>query len=125
LNEEVPASNIRQIEDKYNRSFNAYYRPDYREVPLLGKINKTFNNKTLKMTDLQREGASFLSLKGSGLLGYEVGLGKTLTSIVAINESLQKGWTRKPLIVVPKFRLSTMDKRITGNNPECKNKFLN
>lgn len=95
------------IEDRYNRQFNAYYRPDYKQVPLLAEVNDTFNPKgesgkhPLTVKPIQKEGAAFLATKGAGLLAYDVGVGKTLTGIVAINEVMKRGWAKKPLVVVP------------------------
>ena len=95
------------IEDKYNRNFNAYYRPDYRQVPILSEVNASFNPKhkpgkhPLVIKEIQKEGAAFLATKGVGLLGYDVGVGKTLTAIVAINDVMKKGWAKRPLLIVP------------------------
>lgn len=107
LSTELTADQIKTIEDRYNRSFNSYYRPDYKQVPLLSAVNDTFNPKgkpgkhPLSVKPVQKEGAAFLATKGAGLLAYDVGVGKTLTGIVAINEVLKRGWAKKPLVIVP------------------------
>lgn len=89
------------IESKYNRTYNGYHRPDYTKVPLLGELNATFKGKALEVKEIQREGAAFLTTRGVGLLGYDVGVGKTMTAIVGINEVMKRGWAKRPLIVVP------------------------
>ena len=89
------------VEDKYNRTFNSYYRADYRQVPLYGKLHETFKGKKLEIKDYQLQGIGFLVNKGMGLIAHDVGLGKTIQSIIAINEMLKRGWSKKPLIVVP------------------------
>ena len=101
IREELEPSEVKDLENKYNRNYNNYYRPNYKEIPLLEKINSTFKKKPLNLRDLQREGAAFLASKGVGLLGHEVGLGKTMTAIVALNETILRGWTKRPLVVVP------------------------
>jgi len=101
LRVEIEPGDTKVIEDQYNRTFNSYYRPEYKKIPLLSEVNAHFKKDPLKMTPLQKEGAAFLASKGVGLLGYDVGLGKTMTAIVAVNEVMKRGWARKPLIVVP------------------------
>ena len=101
LNEELNEAEKTEFEDKFNRSFNNYIRPDYTKVPLLAPINSTFKGKKLNVKPIQIEGAGFLTNKGLGLLAYDVGVGKTLTSILAINEVLKRGWAKKPLLIVP------------------------
>ncbi|WP_438980294.1 Eco57I restriction-modification methylase domain-containing protein, partial [Polynucleobacter sp.] len=105
--EELSDDQQKIIEKAFNRNFNGYYRPDYTKIPLVSKVFTTFNPKQKKVVDklevkpIQKEGAAFLASKGVGLLAYDVGVGKTLTGIVAINEVMQRGWAKKPLIIVP------------------------
>lgn len=107
LREELNPAQKEAIENAYNRNFNSYNRPDYTKVPLISKVFTTFNPKNkpgtykLDIKAIQKEGAAFLASKGVGALGYDVGVGKTLTAIVAINEVMQRGWVKKPLVIVP------------------------
>ena len=97
----------KHIEKGYNRNFNSYFRPDYRQVPILSEVNATFNPKKepgrhpLEVKAIQREGVAFLATKGVGLLAWDVGVGKTMTGIIAVNEVLKRGWAKRPLVVVP------------------------
>lgn len=101
LRENLPAKEVKAVEEQYNRQFNAYHRPDYREVPLVGELNSTFKGKPLEIRDVQLQGIGFLVNRGLGLLAHDVGVGKTMQSIIAINEMLARGWAKKPLIVTP------------------------
>ena len=107
IQENLTDEQKKSVEEFYNRTFNGYYRPDYRQVPILSEVNATFNPKKkpgkhpLAVKEIQKEGAAFLTTKGAGLLAYDVGVGKTLTSILAINDVLKRGWAKRPLIVVP------------------------
>jgi len=65
-------------------------------------LSKTFKGDKLQVKDVQLEGAAYLTNKGAGLLAYEVGVGKTLTGILATVQQLQLGRAKKPVIVVPK-----------------------
>ena len=101
LEEELTPEQQKVIEDEYNKTFNNYVRPDYTQVPLTSPIGKTFKGKPLKIRHIQLEGAGFLANKGVGLLGYGTGVGKTLTSILAVNEVMGRGWAKRPLFIVP------------------------
>ncbi|MCX6724256.1 MAG: helicase-related protein [Candidatus Staskawiczbacteria bacterium] len=107
LREALTPEQTKAVEDRYNRSFNSYVRPDYRQVPLLGKIHGTFKGNPLTIKDYQLQGIGFLVNKGLGLIAHDVGLGKTMQSIIAINEMLKRGWAKKPLIVVPSGNVYT------------------
>ncbi|HLM84039.1 MAG TPA: N-6 DNA methylase, partial [Candidatus Bathyarchaeia archaeon] len=100
--EELSESEQAKITDRFNKNFNGYVRPDYREYPLSIELNSQFYGNDFELKEIQKEGAAFLVNKGVGLLGYEVGVGKTLTAISAIAEVMKKGWAKRPLIVVPK-----------------------
>lgn len=101
LNENLSGKSEEIVEEQYNRRFNAYHRPDYRNVPLVGKISDTFHGSPLEIKDVQLQGVGFLVNRGVGLLAHDVGIGKTMQSILAINETMARGWSKKPLIVVP------------------------
>ena len=59
-------------------------------------------SKEFTLLDQQVKGISFLVNKGSGILAYDVGVGKTAAGIVATVNQLQTGRSKKPLICVPK-----------------------
>ena len=92
-----------QLEKTYNNTFNAYVAPDYAQVPLfLEGISTKFKGHDLTVTSQQIKGASFLGNKGNGSLAYDVGVGKTITGILATVSQLQTGRSKKPVICVPK-----------------------
>lgn len=91
----------KQVADNYNRLFNGYYRPDYKEVPLSSTVYDTFKGKKLDIKAVQQQGIGFLTNKGMGLLAHDVGVGKTMQAIITTGEMLQRGWAKKPLIVTP------------------------
>lgn len=101
LRENLPAEAKDIVELAYNRQFNAYARPDYRNVPLVGTLNNEFHGKPLEIRDVQLQGVGFLVNRGVGLLAHDVGVGKTMQLIVATNEVLKRGWAKRPLIVTP------------------------
>ena len=100
---ELTAEEKQQLEDAWNRRFNNIYNPDYNSMPMLVKgLNSEFNGNKLVLQNVQVEGVNFLTNKGVGLLGFEVGVGKTLTGIISTVQNMQMGRCKKPLILVPK-----------------------
>lgn len=101
LRENLAPKQKKEVEDQYNRQFNSYARPNYRAVPLISEVNAEFKGRPLEIRDVQLQGVGFLLNRGVGLLAHDVGVGKTMQIILAVGETLNKGWAKKPLIVVP------------------------
>ena len=100
---ELTKEERKKLSDAWNRNFNAVYNPDYEQMPLLIKeLNSEFYGKPLELQNVQIEGINFLTNKGVGLLGFEVGTGKTLSGIIATVRNMQSGRCKRPLILVPK-----------------------
>lgn len=88
---------------EWNRNFNNTYNPDYTKMPLLVRgLNSKFKGGDLKLKETQIEGINFLANKGVGLIGFEVGVGKTLTGIISTVQNMQMGRCKRPLIIIPK-----------------------
>jgi hypothetical protein len=97
----------RQIVDKFNREKNSYVNPDYSKLPVeVDGMAKYFRGKTFKLSDTQSNGVSFLTNKGVGLVAYGVGVGKTHTLLTATVVAKQKGWSKRPVFLVPKSTLT-------------------
>lgn len=103
IKDSLPQNIRKNLIDKWNRTNNNICNPDYTKMPMIAKgLNSEFYGKKLKLLTAQSEGINFLTNKGTGLLGFEVGVGKTLTGIVATVQNMQMGRCKKPLILVPK-----------------------
>ena len=120
IKEELTKDEQSILLEAYNRCRNAVAIPDYSKVPLLSSVFSTFKGDILKLRDCQTTGAGFLVNKGLGCLAHEVGAGKTLTSIIATNELLSRGWIQKPLFVVPKNIYHKWIKEICETIPNAK-----
>lgn len=97
----------KEIEDKYNKEKNGYAHPDYSQIPVeVTDMAKGFRGNEFKMSQTQKNGVGFLVNKGSGLIAYGVGVGKTHTLAIATKANLDKGWTKRPLFTVPKTTIS-------------------
>jgi hypothetical protein len=90
-----------KIEHLWNARYNGYVEINYFKIPVAFHCSSTFKNKPLFIRALQREGLGFINVQGSGCIAYDVGLGKTMTGILAIAQALEMGQCKRPFIVVP------------------------
>lgn len=99
---ELPVEDKKDIEERYNNTFNCYvlreYDGSHLRFPGLDK-------KRLGIEDLyssQKNAAWRIIQNKGGLIDHEVGLGKTLTEIIASQEMKRLGITNKPMILALK-----------------------
>lgn len=100
IDETSPGAKDR-IEQYYNRSFNAYKILSHEYIPIVSPLNKTFHNKPLELNNAQRDAIGFLLSRGKGIAALDVGVGKTMTGIIATAESFNRGWGSRAVWVVP------------------------
>lgn len=92
----------KQIAAKFNREKNGYVKPNYTLLPVLVQnMAKLFKKNNFTLSQTQMDGISFLVNKGTGLLAWGVGVGKTLGLAVSTKANMDKGWTKRPLFIVP------------------------
>ncbi len=72
------------------------------KIPVAFPFSKTFKRGSqLLLSTVQRNGVAFFKQQKSVLLGYDVGVGKTLTSIACISEAFASGRAKRCLLSVP------------------------
>jgi len=91
----------KRIESEWNARYNNWVEVNYDKIPVGFSLSKTFKNKPIFIRPAQREGVGFITARGSGCIAYDVGLGKTMTSILSLAQAMESGRCRRPLIVVP------------------------
>ena len=115
---ELPESKQKAIEDAWNFMFNSRVNPDYKKIPLfVDGMNTYKGKKKFDMTEQQVKGISMLCNKGNGILAYDVGVGKTVTGIVATVNQIQTGASKRPMICVPKAVYKKWIKEIKQHFP--------
>jgi hypothetical protein len=103
IREQLPIQEQERMADKWNRRFNGTVQPDHTKIPAFVEgISKLFKDKPLVVSDIQLKGVGTLVNRGDGILAYDVGVGKTLTGILATVSQIQTGRAKRPLICVPK-----------------------
>jgi hypothetical protein len=102
LHEVITPEDQDRLDEVWNGLYNAQSDINYKRVPVGFECSKTFKSGLLKISDAQREGVAFYEAMGSGICAYDVGVGKTMTAIIAVASAMANGRCLRPLIVVPK-----------------------
>lgn len=104
-----------ELQSTYNMMFNRHIEQEYDNAPLgLKGVSAG-----VVLHDYQNAGVRRLVDKGSGILGYDVGLGKSFTSLAYSVYDRQMGNSKKHCTVVPKSVLGNWyneSKRLLGNH---------
>ncbi len=87
-----------EIEASYNRAFFGKVAKRYSTAPL----HTAADGAAVKLHGYQNEAVRWAMERGSGILGLDVGLGKTFTAVALAREMKAMGRARKPVAVVPK-----------------------
>jgi len=103
------------LERTYNLTFNHYVKPEYDQ----GDLGLQGISGQIKPHWYQNQGVRQLSEAGTGILGFDVGLGKTTTALAFSAYDRQMGRSTKHLIVVPNSVLANWymeSKKFYGNH---------
>lgn len=101
LHEALTFEDQQKLDFKWNRLFNGQSNVQHHKIPIGFDVSAKFKGFDLEIRPAQREGVAFMELAGSGIIAYDVGVGKTLTAIVELANSMYSGKCKRPLIVVP------------------------
>ena len=114
LADEISQTEREKIEYFWNKQHNGYVDINYDRIPLAFEYSKYFKNGDLVVRNAQREGVAFQVSNGTGIIAYDVGVGKTLTAILNVANAIQSGQSKRPLIVVPKSTYGKWVSEING-----------
>lgn len=117
---ELPGSEKNIIEDLYNKTFNCYVLREYDGSHL---AFPGLDRKALGIEDLyssQRNAAWRIIQNRGALIDHEVGLGKTLTMIVAAQEMKRLGIVQKPMILALKANVGQISDTYRKAYPNAK-----
>ena len=117
---ELPNEDKQYLEKLYNDTYNCYALREY-DGSHLSFPGLDF--KALKISDLypsQRNAAWRIIQNNGGLIDHEVGLGKTLTMIIAAMEMKRLGIVHKPLILALKANVQQITDTFRLAYPKAK-----
>ncbi len=98
------------IEHVWNRDYNGWAEIPSHGVPTAFPINTHFNQGPIDPRPALWEGVRFIRAQKSGIVAFDVGVGKTMTAILCMADALYTGGCKRPLVIVPD---PTYDKWIT------------
>ena len=101
LLEQLSRDDRNRLAATWNSLRNNYKQIAYYKIPVGFEINRRFKGGELKIRPAQREGVAFMNSRGTGIVAYDVGVGKTMTAILGISDAFQKGVFKRSLIPVP------------------------
>lgn len=96
LETELLAADKVRLETIWNVNNNNYIEPDYNLIPLGFRMMK---NEVIKIE--KRDAVAFTLNNGTGILAYDVGVGKTPSAIFTMSAFIDAGYCKRPLVVVP------------------------
>lgn len=121
LNEQLEINDRIRLETAWNSSFNNYIAPDFNKIPVAFNVAKEFGGEIpFVVKPEKREAVSFIFNEGSGCLAYDVGVGKTMSAIMATEQFLVAGYCKRPVIVVPNQTYKQWISEIRGILPHRK-----
>lgn len=117
---ELPGSEKNKIEELYNKTFNCYVLREYDGSHL---VFPGLDRKALGIQDLysSQKNAAWRIIQNRGaLIDHEVGLGKTLTMIIAAQEMKRLGIVQKPMILALKANVGQISDTYRKAYPNAK-----
>ena len=101
LEKQLTASDKVRLETQWNISFNNYLPIDLDKVPVAFTMAKIVYGSVEKVRAEKRDAVAFTMNNGTGILSYDVGVGKTPSAIFTISAFLDAGYCKRPAIVLP------------------------
>ncbi|MEZ4430595.1 MAG: SNF2-related protein, partial [Nannocystaceae bacterium] len=89
----------KRVEEVYNRSFRGFVVRPPDPAPL--RLERWTDDPSYAPKPHQIAAARQRSETRGGILGMDVGVGKTITSLLVVADGRQNGWIRRPVVVVP------------------------
>ncbi|MCB9234085.1 MAG: DEAD/DEAH box helicase family protein [Bacteroidia bacterium] len=115
LTEALEFRDKQRLDLHWNRVYNGQASIQHHRVPVGFEISARFKEFNLELRPAQREGIAFMNAMGSGIIAYEVGVGKTMTAIAALADALFSGKAQRPLVIVPNAVYNNWIQELAGH----------
>lgn len=119
LYEALQFEDQQKLDFLWNKIYNGFSSIPHHKVPIGFACSALFKSSILEFTPAQREAIAFMEIAGSGILAYDVGVGKTMSAIITMANNMQAGKYERPLLVVPNPTYKNWMREINGyTDPE-------
>lgn len=113
-----------KIDFSWNREYNGQSSVQHHKIPVGFRCSAMFKRSVLEFTPAQREAIAFMEAVGSGIIAYDVGVGKTMSAIITLANAMYQGKCKSPLIVVPNPTYGKWIKEIIGYEDDKTKEFI-
>lgn len=96
----TPNDKVR-LETQWNSDYNNFLPFNLNKIPIAFTMAKYVGGREEELRAEKREAVAFVMNNGTGVLAYDVGVGKTPSAIFTISAFIDAGYSKRPLIVVP------------------------
>ncbi len=96
LETELTSKDKVRLESQWNINNNNYLAPDLDKIPIGFRMMKDE-----KIRQEKRDAVAFTINNGTGILSYDVGVGKTPSAIFSISAFIDAGYCKRPVVCVP------------------------
>ena len=114
LHEALLFDDQQRIDLIWNRLYNGMSSVAHHKIPVGFECSARFQGFDFELRPAQREGIAFLEMVGSGVIAYDVGVGKTITAIAELANSIKSGKCKRPLVIVPNATYENWKKELFG-----------
>lgn len=118
LHEALTIEDQQKLDIEWNLRFNGWSNIPYNRIPVGFECSAIFKTSPLQISPIQREGIAFMKAAGSGVIAYDVGVGKTMAAIVTLANDMYSGKCQRPLICVPNAVYEKWKREIVGYKDE-------
>lgn len=101
LDTQLEANDKIRLETQWNANYNNYLEIDFNKIPVAFNMCRFYKGNFEKLKHEKREAVAFVMNNGSGILSYDVGVGKTPSAIFTMSAFMDAGYSKRPLLVVP------------------------
>lgn len=101
LDKQLEANDKIRLETQWNADYNNYLPIDFNKIPVAFNMCRYYKGSFEELKPEKREAVAFMLNNGSGILAYDVGVGKTPSSIFSTSIFLDAGYCKRPLLCVP------------------------
>lgn len=123
LHEVLTDEDAERFDTMFNDKFNSYAPIQYNRVPIRFPYCANFRGGAFAIRPEKREAIAFMEAAGAGILGYDVGVGKTPSAMLELASALYQGKCGRPLIIVPKSTYKTWIEEGFGGQDDKGNRF--
>lgn len=101
LETQLTATDKVKLETLWNIDYNNYLPIDLNKIPVAFTMAKYIFGKEEIVRAEKRDAVAFTMSNGTGVLSYDVGVGKTPSAIFTISAFIDAGYCKRPIVVVP------------------------